>query len=259
MEDLICSQILRLERWIYFKSLAADGSMTIWNLAEFMLKLFPAHNLMLSESGPRTSDAFIKAGSFGKTGFFQKKLIFTHWDKHHWLFNWYGVYSRFRFHFLPPMKQSIALCGIYVKRILGLAAISGNVGIGTTNPSTILSVVQSSATDPIADAWTVYSSRRWKTNIEPLTGALDKVQALRGVSFDWKADGKHDIGMIAEEAGKIIPEVVVYEENGIDAISLDYARITAVLVEAVKELQEQIEGLKQKVAELDVKKQAPNF
>ena len=125
-----------------------------------------------------------------------------------------------------------------------------NIGIGTTSPSTIFAVVQSSSTDPIADAWTEYSSRRWKTNIQPITGALDKVKALEGAYFDWKADGKHDVGMIAEDVGKVIPEVVAYEENGTDAKSLDYARLTALLVEAVKEQQGQIEGLKQEIQQL---------
>ena len=112
---------------------------------------------------------------------------------------------------------------------------AGNVGIGTTSPSNILTVVQTSATDPVADAWTQYSSRRWKTNINPLENALEKVKLLEGVSFDWKADGKHDIGLIAEEVGKVIPEVVAYEENGVDAKSVDYARLVAVLIEAAKE------------------------
>lgn len=126
----------------------------------------------------------------------------------------------------------------------------GNLGIGTTSPSTILAVVQNSDTDPIADAWEVYSSRRWKDNIQPLERALDKVLRLRGVTFDWKADGKHDIGMIAEEVGEVIPEVVAYEENGKDAKSLDYARLTAVLVEAVKAQQQQIQDSKKEVSKL---------
>lgn len=139
---------------------------------------------------------------------------------------------------------------MHVKTPFMLINTDGKVGIGTTSPTTILSVVQTSATDPIADAWTVYSSRRWKENIQPLDGALEKVLRLRGVTFDWKADGKHDIGMIAEEVGEVIPEVVAYEENGTDAKSLDYARLTALLVEAVKEQQGQIVTLQQKVAEL---------
>lgn len=120
----------------------------------------------------------------------------------------------------------------------------GNVGIGTANPANILTVVQGSDTDPIADAWTTYSSRRWKTNIQPMEGSLDKVKRLRGVSYDRKADGKPDIGLIAEEVGEVIPEVVSYEENGKDAKSVDYARLVAVLIEAMKVQQKEIEQQK---------------
>lgn len=130
---------------------------------------------------------------------------------------------------------------------------SGNVGIGTPSPGNILTIVQSSTTNPIADAWTQYSSKRWKTNIRPIENALDKVIRLKGVYFDWKADGKHDIGMIAEEVGEVIPEVVAYEENGVDAKSVDYARLVAVLVEAVKEQQNEIETLKQRIEVLESK------
>jgi len=116
------------------------------------------------------------------------------------------------------------------------------VGIEVQYPSNILTVVRNSVTDPIADAWTTYSSRRWKTNIKPIEGALNKVHRLRGVSYDWKADGKHDIGLIAEEVGEVIPEVVAYEENGEDAKSVDYARLVALLIEGMKEQQQIIES-----------------
>lgn len=128
-----------------------------------------------------------------------------------------------------------------------------NLGIGTTAPGNILTIQQNLATDPIADGWTVYSSRRWKTNIKPIEGAVDKAKKLRGVYFDWKANGKHDIGMIAEEVGEVIPEVVVYEDNVKDEKSLDYARLVSVLVEAIKEQQKQIEELKLRITKLEVK------
>jgi len=126
----------------------------------------------------------------------------------------------------------------------------GKVGIGEASPGNILTVQQTSATDPIADAWTVYSSKRWKTNIRPLVGALDKVGRLRGVSYQRKGDGKPDIGLIAEEVGEVVPEVVAYEENGTDAKSVDYARLTALLIEAVKEQQTQIRQLQLQVEQL---------
>jgi hypothetical protein len=133
-----------------------------------------------------------------------------------------------------------------------IIAEGGKVGIGLpgTTPGNILTIVQNSATDPIADAWTTYSSKRWKTNIQPIENALDKVQRLRGVTFDWKKDGKHDIGLVAEEVGQVIPEVVAFESNKKDAKSVDYSRLVAVLIEAVKAQQKEIESLKATVESL---------
>lgn len=107
------------------------------------------------------------------------------------------------------------------------------------NPSGIFTVLQSGGR-AIADGWDTYSSRRWKSDIQPLQGALGKVERLRGVSYTYNANGKHDIGMIAEEVGKVVPEVVSYEANGKDARGIDYARLTALLVEAVKQQQAEI-------------------
>ena len=141
---------------------------------------------------------------------------------------------------------------------------SGNVGIGTASPDNILTIQPSSATDPIADAWTTYSSRRWKTNVETLDDALGLVSRLRGVRYQWKADGRPDIGLIAEEVGDVIPEIVAYEENGRDAKSVDYARLVAVLIEGIKEQQTQIErqqatidALVARVSVIEQKYQAP--
>ena len=131
-----------------------------------------------------------------------------------------------------------------------LLASNGMASIGTGNHTNILTILQGSATDPIADAWTTYSSRRWKTNIQPLQGALDKVMQLNGVSFDWIEGGKHDIGLIAEDVGQGVPEVVAYEDNGVDAKSIDYAPLTALLIEAVKEQQKTIDKLKSEIDEV---------
>ncbi|MCK4427372.1 MAG: tail fiber domain-containing protein [candidate division Zixibacteria bacterium] len=128
------------------------------------------------------------------------------------------------------------------------------IGIDTTSPGNIITVKKESTTDPIADSWTQYSSIRWKENINPIDNPLDKVLALQGVYFNWKESKKHDIGMIAEEVGKVVPEVVAYEENGVDAKSLDYARLTALLVEAIKEQQKEIELLKAKINTLETAK-----
>jgi hypothetical protein len=129
----------------------------------------------------------------------------------------------------------------------------GKVGIGTTTPTNIFTVVQGGG-HAIADGWDTYSSRRWKSNIHTIHGALVKVEELRGVQYTYTANGHRDIGMIAEEVGKVVPEVVSYEANGKDAQGIDYARLTALLVQAVKEQESQIQRqqsqIKQQQAEI---------
>ncbi len=101
----------------------------------------------------------------------------------------------------------------------------------------------------LATAWDTYSSRRWKTRIETIDGALDKVQRLRGVMFNWKDGGERDMGLIAEEVGEVIPEIVNFEEDQQNARSVTYDRLVALLIEAVKEQQQEIDGLKQQLQE----------
>jgi len=82
------------------------------------------------------------------------------------------------------------------------------------------------------------SSRRWKRNIVNIDDPLGKLSQIRGVYYDWDEEhgGGHDVGMIAEEVGAVMPEIVSFEENGIDAIGMDYSRTTPLLVEAVNAL-----------------------
>jgi hypothetical protein len=98
-------------------------------------------------------------------------------------------------------------------------------------------VVGQGAGPVVADAYYDYSSRRFKTDIQTLPDALDKVEKLRGVSYTLKANGKHEIGLIAEEVGAVVPSLVEYEANGKDAKGVDYGRLTALLIEATKQQQ----------------------
>jgi Chaperone of endosialidase len=125
----------------------------------------------------------------------------------------------------------------------GTGQYAVNVGIGTSTPSNILTIARG-AGHPVSDSWETYSSRRWKTNIQTLPDALDKVTRLRGVSYNLKDSGKHEIGVIAEEVGAVVPEVVSYEANGKDASGVDYSRLTALLIEAVKQQRREIAALK---------------
>ena len=118
-------------------------------------------------------------------------------------------------------------------------------GQGTTWPP-----VFSVANDGTVTAFDFVSSSslRYKSNVAPLAGALEAVESLRGVSFDWKATGRQDIGLIAEEVAEVIPAVVAFDDQG--AQGVDYASLTALLIEAVKEQQQQIRELQRQLEAL---------
>jgi len=93
-------------------------------------------------------------------------------------------------------------------------------------------------------AWTNTSDERLKTNIKTIDNALSKVLQLRGVEYAWKDDptSKAHLGFIAQEVLPILPEVISKDNK--DYYSMTQSEITAVLVEAIKEQQKQIETLK---------------
>ena len=85
-----------------------------------------------------------------------------------------------------------------------------------------------------------------KTNITTITDALDKVSRLRGVEFDYKESGRHNIGVIAQEVEEVFPDLVI----GDDPKSVAYGNLTAVLIEAVKELRAEVSSLKEEINNL---------
>ena len=92
------------------------------------------------------------------------------------------------------------------------------------------------------------SDERLKTNIVEIENAVEKVQQLRGVEFDWIANGQHSIGVIAQDVEKVAPELVSQRNDGIKGV--DYGKLTSILIEAVKDQQKQIEELKSRLDEL---------
>ena len=97
------------------------------------------------------------------------------------------------------------------------------------------------------------SDGRLKKNVQPIENALDKVMKIRGVSYDWVENiteeydfhptKMHEVGVIAQEVQKVIPEVV--QENE-EYLSVAYGNLVGVLIEAVKELSAEVEALKAK-------------
>ena len=117
---------------------------------------------------------------------------------------------------------------------------AGNLGIGTATPTTKLEV---------SGIITETSMREAKTNIENMGSMLPTVLQMQGVKFDWKNDsygGNENFGFIAEDMAEVLPEVVSFTEDG-KARGIQYTKLTAVLVEALKEQQIQIDELKSRL------------
>ena len=101
--------------------------------------------------------------------------------------------------------------------------------------------------DVIAQSTTISSDRKLKENIQVVPNALDKVEALNGVTFDWKRDGTPSAGVIAQEVQEVLPEAVkeVTPLKGGDShLSVNYHALTSILIEAIKELKAEVEQLK---------------
>jgi len=124
----------------------------------------------------------------------------------------------------------------------GTGLFSG-LGIGTAASGTVGAILATN--DVVAFA---SSDERLKENITLITSALDKVKAIRGVEFDWIANEEihpnngHDIGVIAQEVEAVLPIIVQTRENGYKAVK--YEKLTALLIEAVKELSAKVDAHK---------------
>lgn len=92
------------------------------------------------------------------------------------------------------------------------------------------------------------SDERLKENVHTIENALEKVSALRGVTFDFKEDKQKQIGFIAQEVEEVIPEAVGERPDGYKGVA--YGNLVGLLVEAIKEQQDQINQLKATVEEL---------
>jgi len=96
---------------------------------------------------------------------------------------------------------------------------------------------------------TTPSDKRLKTNIKDIDYGLDTIMKLNPKQYDWKKDDRHDIGFIAQEVEEVIPEIVKDKKHFDKEIkTLDYEKLTAVLIKAVQEQQQQINELKEKLS-----------
>jgi len=122
---------------------------------------------------------------------------------------------------------------LYYDNAAKLATASGGVNVtGTLTATTEV---------------TVSSDVRFKSNIETIDSALDKVKAMRGVYFDKHgAEDRRSVGVIAQEMQEVMPEVVVTDDTEDKHLSVAYGNLVGVLIEAVKELSDKVEKLEAK-------------
>jgi hypothetical protein len=135
---------------------------------------------------------------------------------------------------------------------------SGGVGINTNNPGGFALAVNGTAAKPGGGSWSVFSDARLKRAIEPLTGTLDRLLSLRGVSFEYEDPALvrerpgRQIGMIAQEVEPVFPDWVSRNPDGYRYLT--FRGFEALTVEALRDLREEkdreLAALRAEVAEL---------
>ena len=116
------------------------------------------------------------------------------------------------------------------------ARIAGNVVLGSDDSIK-------------AGSYITYSDATLKENIEVISNPIDKVMSMRGVTYNFKTNSENsEVGFLAQEMKQAVPEVVY--GNGDGNLGIDYAKLTSVLVEAIKTQQTQIQEQQSQIDEL---------
>ncbi|MBC7503470.1 tail fiber domain-containing protein, partial [Candidatus Gracilibacteria bacterium] len=131
-------------------------------------------------------------------------------------------------------------------------ALAGNL----TTMGSITAIGNVTADIIKAQGFIYVSDRRLKQNITALTGSLNKILSLNGYSFDWIKNGKHDVGVIAQEVENVFPTLVnTNPETGMKGVA--YGNLVAPIIEAIKEMvikqntqEREIQNLKDEILKL---------
>jgi hypothetical protein len=167
--------------------------------------------------------------------------------------NCYGLYLA------SPTSSISNIYGVYQAYASATNYFAGDVGIGLSNPTYTLQV---QGTAYSSGGWSSPSDGRLKDRIATIPDALSTIERLRGVEFYWRppADrsvgktlalplGEQQVGFVAQEVEKVVPEAVSKPATGSDgAYGVNEAKIVAILVEAIKEQQTEIDELKAEIA-----------
>jgi hypothetical protein len=137
----------------------------------------------------------------------------------------------------------LQMAGSTTERIRFFSSAGGSTTVGN------ISVITTGTT------YSTTSDRRLKKDIKPITNGTDKLMAMNPVTHGWKADPEADAvhGFIAQEMMDIVPEAVSGDPEGEEMMSMDYGRITPVIVAALQDALKEIKELKTRINELENK------
>ncbi|GIV50348.1 MAG: hypothetical protein KatS3mg038_0869 [Candidatus Kapaibacterium sp.] len=191
--------------------------------------------LVTSGSSPQWADASTLSGSFWALGGNSASTNLS-----------LGTTNDYDVVFLRNNAEAFRIGSISGNPVLILGAASPAYRVDLQNNSNI-------AIGRIrAQGYATYSSRAWKDDIRPIENALEKALRLTGVQYQWKPEygGTRDIGFVMEEVAEVVPEVVDRDPKTGEYLGMEYSRLTALLVEALKEEHRRNEELRAEVAEL---------
>jgi hypothetical protein len=150
------------------------------------------------------------------------------------------------------VTSAVAGTGVSVSGATGAVTISIGQAVATSSSPTFAGLTINGAITATGDITAYFSSdKRFKSNIQLIPNALEKVSKLNGVTWTWNEDVNEvtkttpNTGLIAQEVQEVLPEVVMEREDG--HLGLDYSKMVGLLVEAIKEQQIQIEELKAQI------------
>ena len=148
------------------------------------------------------------------------------------------------------LKQNVASSGTNTKHL--------RVGIGDINGESSSTDITLHVHGKVKHQGVVEDSdERLKENIKPLESQLNNIKQLKPSRFDWKDQTKSrytdDVGFIAQEIRNILPILVTGDESEGDMLSVDYSKLTPILVKALQEQQEIIESLTKRIEDLENK------
>jgi hypothetical protein len=150
--------------------------------------------------------------------------------------------------------NSTTVYSMYIQNVAGSGASSPMIRFSTSNgvSGTIISTSTSTT-------YATSSDYRLKEDVQPMTGALEKIAALKPCTYKWKADGRDGEGFIAHELQAVCPDAVtgqkdeIDEDGSIKPQGIDTSFLVATLTAAIQEQQAMIDTMKQEIAELKAK------